>query len=99
MKIFCLLLNALDKYVPSKYCSSWQTFTDSLVCSSTSYKECMFSSCSFCKHFSTEKMEATITDDNVKIDCLVTMDNEHDRAEQQKRVFKKCWLMKQFCYY
>ena len=83
MKILCLLLNVLDKYVPSKYCSSWQTFTDSLVCSSISNRECMFNSCSFCNNFSTERMKINITDDNVKIGCLVTMDNEHGRAEKK----------------
>ena len=28
-------------------------------------------------------MEVIITDDNVKIGCLVTMDNEHGRAKKK----------------
>ena len=82
----CLLLKILDKYVASTCCLSLQKFTDRLVCSSTSNKECMFSSCSFCKNFCTDKMEENITDDNVKI-VWPQWTSEHGLAE--KKVFRK----------
>ncbi|CAF4853346.1 unnamed protein product, partial [Rotaria sp. Silwood2] len=78
----CLLLKALDKYVAGKCCSSLQTFTDSLVCS-TNNEECMFSSCSLCKDFFTEKIEENVTDDSVKITWSQWM-NENGRAEKKE---------------
>ena len=93
MKI-CLLLKILDKYVASTCCLSLKKFTDSLVCSSTSNRECMFSSCSFCKNFCTDKMEENIMDDNVNI-AWSQWTNEHDRGEKS---FQEM-LMNQFCYW
>ena len=62
----CLLLESLDTYVARKYCSSLQTFTDSLACD-TNNEECMFSCCSLCEDFFNKKIQENITDGNKQI--------------------------------
>ena len=62
----CLLLESLDTYVAGKYCSSLQTFTDSLVCD-TNNEECMFSCCSLSENFFNKKIQENITDGNTQI--------------------------------
>ncbi|CAF3615613.1 unnamed protein product [Rotaria sp. Silwood1] len=79
----CLLLKSLDKYVTGKYCSSLQTFTDSLVCSTTNNEECMFSSCSLCENNFTEKIQENVTDGNAQI-TWSQWTNEGGRAEKKK---------------
>ncbi|CAF2394844.1 unnamed protein product [Rotaria sp. Silwood2] len=77
----CLLLKSIDKYVDGKFCSSLQIFTDSLVCS-TNNEECMFSSCSLCEDFFTEKVEENVSDGNAKITWSQWI-NENGRAEKK----------------
>ena len=62
----CLILQSVHKYVVGKHCSSLQTFTSCLVCSTTS-KLCMFDRCSLCKDFSSEKVEENVGNGNTKI--------------------------------
>ena len=62
----CLLLKSLDKHIGGQFCSSLQTFTDSLVCS-TNNQECMFSCCPLCEDFFTGKIQENFTDGNAKI--------------------------------
>ncbi|CAF1108331.1 unnamed protein product [Rotaria sp. Silwood1] len=76
-----LLLKSIDKYVDGKFCSSLQIFTDSLVCS-TNNEECMFSSCSLCEDFFTEKVEENVSDGNAKITWSQWI-NENGCAEKK----------------
>ena len=56
----------MDKYVGGKHCSSLQTFTGCLVCSTTS-EECMFGRCLLCKNLFFEKVEKNVGNGNIKI--------------------------------
>ncbi|CAF3241381.1 unnamed protein product [Rotaria sp. Silwood2] len=78
----CLLLKALDKYVAGKCCASLQTFTNRLVYS-TNNEECMFSSCSLCEDFFTEKIQENVSDDNAKIAWSQWI-NENIHAEKKE---------------
>ncbi|CAF0859590.1 unnamed protein product [Adineta ricciae] len=78
----CLLLKSRDKYVTSKCCSSLETFTNSLVCS-TNNEECMFSSCTLCEDFFTEKIEENMANNNIIINWSQWV-NENSRAEKKE---------------
>jgi hypothetical protein len=78
----CLLLKSLDNYVGGKYCSTLQTFTDSLVCS-TNNEECMFSGCPLCEDFFTEKIQENVSNGNAKITWSQWV-NENSRAEKKE---------------
>ena len=78
----CLLLKSLDRNVGGKFCSSLQTFTDSLVCS-TNNEECMFSCCSVCEDFFKEKIEENVSDGGAKITWSEWI-NENGRAVKKE---------------
>ena len=73
----CLILKYLDKHVGGKFCSSLEVFTGGMVCS-TNNEECMFSSCSICEDFFTQKIVENVSNSCNKITCSQwTNENGH----------------------
>ncbi|CAF2142451.1 unnamed protein product [Rotaria magnacalcarata] len=62
----CLLLKSLDKYVGGNYCSSLETFTDILVCS-TNNEDCIVGCCVICENFFSDKVEEQVSNGSAKI--------------------------------
>ena len=71
----------MDTYVAGKYCSSLQTFTDSLVCD-TNNEQCMFTCCSLCEDFFNKEVQENVTDGNTQINWSQWM-NENGHAEKK----------------